>query len=510
MLVVAADDGPRAQTLEHLELLDALGIADGLAVVTKADAVDAGAGGRGGRRVRALLDRTSLARRAGRRRVRRRPATGSTSSATALVDARDRVVAPGPARRPGPAGDRPRVRRPGPRDRRHRHASAADRSAADARLRLVPGGGDGPRPRAPGPRPDVDELADGGRTALNLGGVDAADIQRGMVLPVDGPHGRPGRRRNGPAARRAPPGRRRLRRGLRRVLRPIGRGSGSMSAPARSAAVVGRSGRDAVALPGGEVGRDPAPRARRSPSRRRRFVLRRPSPGATLAGGRVLDAEPPRGVSRRRIDAGAAGGARRGRARSEAWLAPGSTCTGAVAAHPAAARGRSRHGCRTDVVGDRRAGARAGLAAPSLRTRAARAPPAGHAGTRPPPRRFASRDRRPRPRGPAGADGDRLARPGRARRPAPRRSSLAAMDRLERRSTLPRRRPSPRPRARAGCPPARDPRARAARGSSCSTTTSPTRRRVPRGSSARRSSWPRGAARRRPRCATRPGRAAST
>src|SRR5512137_649459 len=37
MLVVAADDGPRAQTLEHLELLDALGIADGIAVVTKVD-----------------------------------------------------------------------------------------------------------------------------------------------------------------------------------------------------------------------------------------------------------------------------------------------------------------------------------------------------------------------------------------------------------------------------------------------------------------------------------------
>src|SRR6266576_308737 len=41
MLVVAADDGPRAQTLEHLELLDALGIDDGLVVVTKADLVDA-------------------------------------------------------------------------------------------------------------------------------------------------------------------------------------------------------------------------------------------------------------------------------------------------------------------------------------------------------------------------------------------------------------------------------------------------------------------------------------
>src|ERR1700675_4727024 len=37
MLVVAADDGPRAQTFEHLELLDALGIDIGVAVVTKID-----------------------------------------------------------------------------------------------------------------------------------------------------------------------------------------------------------------------------------------------------------------------------------------------------------------------------------------------------------------------------------------------------------------------------------------------------------------------------------------
>jgi len=40
MLVVAADDGPRAQTIEHLGLLDGLAIADGIVVVTKADLVD--------------------------------------------------------------------------------------------------------------------------------------------------------------------------------------------------------------------------------------------------------------------------------------------------------------------------------------------------------------------------------------------------------------------------------------------------------------------------------------
>ena len=53
MLVVAADDGPRAQTLEHLALLDALGIAPAIAVVTKIDAVPP--------------DRVEEVRRAGRR-----------------------------------------------------------------------------------------------------------------------------------------------------------------------------------------------------------------------------------------------------------------------------------------------------------------------------------------------------------------------------------------------------------------------------------------------------------
>src|SRR4029453_18231588 len=35
MLVIDADEGPKAQTLEHLGLLDALGIDDGVAVLTK-------------------------------------------------------------------------------------------------------------------------------------------------------------------------------------------------------------------------------------------------------------------------------------------------------------------------------------------------------------------------------------------------------------------------------------------------------------------------------------------
>jgi len=69
---------------------------------------------------------------------------------------------------------------------------------------------------------------------------------------------------------------------------------------ARVAGVVGRGGRDAIELPGGEIAailrlEEPVAVAAGD-----RFVLRRPSPAETLAGGRILDADPPRGVSGRR------------------------------------------------------------------------------------------------------------------------------------------------------------------------------------------------------------------
>jgi selenocysteine-specific elongation factor len=61
MLVVAMDDGPKAQTIEHLGLLDALGIEDGVAVMTKVDLLEPTDGRRTSRldEVRAMLARTS-------------------------------------------------------------------------------------------------------------------------------------------------------------------------------------------------------------------------------------------------------------------------------------------------------------------------------------------------------------------------------------------------------------------------------------------------------------------
>src|SRR6187200_3549765 len=61
LLVVAADDGPRAQTLEHLALLDALGVAHGLAVVTKRDVAGEARTEEVVAEVRRLLSGTNLA-----------------------------------------------------------------------------------------------------------------------------------------------------------------------------------------------------------------------------------------------------------------------------------------------------------------------------------------------------------------------------------------------------------------------------------------------------------------
>src|SRR5689334_3777784 len=42
LLVVAADDGPRPQTLEHLDILELIGVSEVTAVITKIDRVDQG------------------------------------------------------------------------------------------------------------------------------------------------------------------------------------------------------------------------------------------------------------------------------------------------------------------------------------------------------------------------------------------------------------------------------------------------------------------------------------
>ncbi|HLY14293.1 MAG TPA: GTP-binding protein, partial [Candidatus Limnocylindrales bacterium] len=61
LLVVAADDGPRAQTYEHLALLDGLGIELGIVALTKVDTVEPARVAEAQAAIRAMLAGTSLA-----------------------------------------------------------------------------------------------------------------------------------------------------------------------------------------------------------------------------------------------------------------------------------------------------------------------------------------------------------------------------------------------------------------------------------------------------------------
>jgi selenocysteine-specific elongation factor len=315
LLVVAADDGPRAQTVEHLELVDALRLHHGVVALTKVDAVDDRRREAARAEVRKLLAPTGLAAapivpvsaisgeeidhlRAAIRSLAGRPDTAprlADRAETAPRLAIDRVftvrgrgaVVTGTLRGGSVAtGD---VLELVPGDRRIRvrevqvHGRRVDRS-------------------------------DGGRTALNLAGIEASELRRGQVLAAPGraaapsPGGAPGRiaapgpiaaadrllvalrppARIRPEHRGLPPDRARLRLHL-----------GTDQVDAR----VGRSGREGVELPNGAASailRLDRPIAAAVGDR---FVLRHPSPGYGAAGGIVLDVSPPRGASRRRASA---------------------------------------------------------------------------------------------------------------------------------------------------------------------------------------------------------------
>ena len=181
MLAVAADDGPRAQTHEHLALLDALAIGIGIVVITKVDAV-------GAERVRAVRDQveTMLAATvlAGSPILAVSSLTGAGVEAVrdAVLVLRDQVRLP----------DRPatlEIDRVFTAKGRGVVVTGTLRGGPLARgdtLGLIPSDGSRARIReiqvhgSP-----VERVERGGRTALNLGGVERAALHRGMVLTVD-------------------------------------------------------------------------------------------------------------------------------------------------------------------------------------------------------------------------------------------------------------------------------------------------------------------------------------
>jgi selenocysteine-specific elongation factor len=449
MLVVAADDGPRAQTIEHLGLLDALGIADGLAVVTKADAVDKERAAEVMSAVRALLDRSSL------RGAMVIVASGVTGAGIdnvrqALLDLRDRVTRRQADPPQAPGGPRLAIDRAFTVRGRGTVVTGSLRGGSisvDARLRLVPGGS---TVRVRGLQVHGRDVAEagGGRTAINLAGIEASRLDRGAVLTDD--PGVVATDRMLVALRPAAPLMPTAELGFvpadgARVLVHAG--------TARVDATIGRGGRDSADLPNGEtvaILRLAEPIAAAAGDA---FVVRRPSPGMTLAGGRVLDPEPPRGASRRRSTPerlwALAAAPPAGDARSAARLAlHGATATPAPRLAPDVADWLDER-LVTAVEGSTVAISRAALrsdVARELRRRVTLDPGVAANFVSGAIERIVAVGR-------LAADGDRLQDARRART-GPDPQLQAAMDRLELALDAPAPPPLGQAAARAGCPPA--------------------------------------------------------
>ncbi len=277
MLVVAADDGPRAQTLEHLALLDALGVAPGIAVVTKIDAVEPGRVAAVVAAVADLLASTSLAGS---------PVLAASGVSGAGLEAvRAALIHLSGAHRPAARPPTLAIDRVFSVKGRGVVVTGTLRGGPLGRgdtLRLVPGDRDVRIREIQVHGAAVERVDDGGRTALNLAGIGVDDLHRGQVLTAD------------PSLR-----------GTERVLATFtvalaDRARGRVHAGTAAVdAVIGRGGRDALTLPEGTdagIARFGSPLALRPGDR---IVLRR---GPTFApvGGTVIDTEPARGISRRR------------------------------------------------------------------------------------------------------------------------------------------------------------------------------------------------------------------
>ena len=287
MLVVAADDGPRAQTIEHLELLDELGVEHGIAVVTKVDVVGADRIAEVREAVTRLLAGTSLAGS---------PVLAASSVSdegieavrAALGSLRDRVVASDPSVRGDPA--RPAASR-----------LAVDRTFSvkgrglvvtgtlrggplvrNASLRLVPGDAVG-RVRELQVHGRSVEAAGPGRAAINLAGLEPDVVHRGAVLTDD------------PAIVATD-------RLLVRLSRPLPDRTRVRVhlGTAATDGVIGRSGRDAIDLDRGEAAAVVRLSGPVAVCPGDRFVLRLGAAANRPVGGVVLDVVPPRGISRRR------------------------------------------------------------------------------------------------------------------------------------------------------------------------------------------------------------------
>jgi selenocysteine-specific elongation factor len=185
LLVVAADDGPRAQTIEHLELLDALGISIGIVALTKVDAVDPARVTEVEEQIRATLSGMTL-EGSPVLPVSSVDGRGLAELTGALVRLRDRVLEQ--AGSVGRSGVRLAVDRAFVIKGRGPVVSGSLRGGRLTRgdqLRLVPGSQAVRAREVQVHGAEVASAADGGRVAVNLAGIEAAELHRGMVLTTD-------------------------------------------------------------------------------------------------------------------------------------------------------------------------------------------------------------------------------------------------------------------------------------------------------------------------------------
>lgn len=284
MLVVAADDGPRAQTVEHLELLDAIGLSRGLAVVTKVDTVEPARVAEVANQVGELLAGTAL------RGVPVLAASGATgvgldavrAAIARLTTDREALTLTAP-QTPRLAIDRVfSVRGRGAVVTGTLRGSIrrGDTLVLEPERRTV-------RVREVQVRGVAVFESRGGRTALNLAGIEASRLARGQVLAA-------------PGVVRATS---RLLAAIRTGDRPSDRTryrlhvgtdqtDARVAARGRETADLGAAGMTVVVRLDGATAVAPGDR----------FVLR--APGRPPIGGLILDPEPPRGVSRRRATPG--------------------------------------------------------------------------------------------------------------------------------------------------------------------------------------------------------------
>lgn len=302
LVVVAADEGPAAQTVEHVELLDALGIEEGIVAVTKIDLLEPDDPRREAvpAAVRALLAATSL-RASPVHLVSAVRGDGIARLTGALAELVGRLEARGAPTLPDPTVARLPIDRAFVVRGRGTVVTGTLRGGPLRRgmaVRVEPGGRVGRIRELQVHGRTREESPAGGRVALNLAGIDVEAVERGMVV--------------------VPAGEERLTVSDRLLvsLRPPAPGGDRLPEPGDELRLHLLTAQAAARLTRWLVGPDPAAPGGTGLAILQldrpvavlpgdRFALRRPSPPTTAAGGRILDPHPPRGPSRRRLGSAA-------------------------------------------------------------------------------------------------------------------------------------------------------------------------------------------------------------